>query len=94
MLEVSSEFTKEGYNLKTVTTEECCDLVRVEVICLTVNTSFPLLTLTYNKYTKQFVLTIERRFVTQKSTLQALTEALEKVKEVIMYEGKTKDSGK
>jgi len=55
----------------------------VEVICFTANTSFPLLTLTYNKCTKHFVLVIERRFVTQKSTLQALTEALEKVKEVI-----------
>jgi len=93
MLEVSSEFTKEGYNLKAIITEEF-GLMRVEVICFTANTSFPLLTFTYNKCTKQFVLAIERRFVTQKSTLQALTEALEKVKEVIMYEGKTKDSGK
>ena len=83
MLETSSEFTRRGYNLKVVTTEECCDLVRVEVICFTANTSFSLLTLSYNKCTKHFVLAIERRFVTQKSTLQALTEALEKVKEVI-----------
>ena len=78
-----SEFMRRDYNLKTIITEECCDLVRVEVIYLTVNTSFPLLTLTYNKCTKHFVLAIERRFITQKSTLQALTEALEKVKEVV-----------
>jgi len=58
--------------------------MRVEVICFTANTSFPLLTLSYNKCTKHFVLAIERRFVTRKSTLQALTEALEKVKEVIV----------
>jgi len=53
------------------------------VICFTANTTFPLITLKYNKCTKHFVLAIERRFVTQKSTLQALTEALEKVKEVM-----------
>jgi len=63
------------------------------VICLTANTSFPLLSLSYNKCTKHFVLAIERRFVTQKSTLRALTEALESVKEVIAHEGKTKDGG-
>ena len=83
MLEASSEFTRRGYNLKTVTTEDEFGLMRVEVICFTANTSFPLLTLSYNKCTKHFVLAIERRFVTQKSTLQALTEALEKVKEVM-----------
>jgi len=83
VLEKSSEFMRRDYNLKTIITEECCDLVRVEVICFTANTSFPLLTLLYNKCTKHFVLVIERRFVTQKSTLQALTEALEKVKEVM-----------
>ena len=92
MLEASSEFTRRGYNLKTVTTEDEFGLMKVEVICLTANTSFPLLTLSYNKCTKHFVLAIERRFVTQKSTLQALTEALESVKEVIAHEGKTKDS--
>ena len=83
MLEKLSEFMRRDYNLKTVTIEECCDLVRVEVICFTANTSFPLITLSYNKYTKHFVLAIERRFVTQKSTLQALIEVLEKVKEVM-----------
>ncbi len=83
MLEVSSEFTRRGYNLKTVTTEDEFGLMKVQVICFTANTSFPLLTLSYNKCTKHFVLAIERRFVTQKSTLQALTEALEKVKEVM-----------
>jgi len=83
MLEASSEFTRRGYNLKTVTTEDEFGLMKVQVICLTANTTFPLLTLSYNKCTKHFVLAIERRFVTQKSTLQALTEALEKVKEVM-----------
>ena len=83
MLEASSEFTRRGYNLKTVTTEDEFGLMKVQVICFTANTSFPLLTLSYNKCTKHFVLAIERRFVTQKSTLQALTEALEKVKEVM-----------
>jgi len=88
MLETSSEFTRRGYNLKAVTTEDEFGLMRVEVICFTVNTSFPLITLTYNKCTKHFVLAIERRFVTQKSTLQALTEALEKVKEVVRNGGR------
>jgi len=83
-LEASSEFTRRGYNLKTVTTEDEFGLMKVQVICFTANTSFPLITLSYNKCTKHFVLAIERRFVTQKSTLQALTEALEKVKEVIV----------
>ena len=82
-MEKLSEFMRRDYNLKTVTIEECCDLVRVEVICFTANTLFPLLTLSYNKCTKHFVLVIERRFVTQKSTLKALIEALEKVKEVM-----------
>ena len=58
-------------------------MVRVEVICLTARTSFPLLTLTYNKLTDNFVLTIERKFITQQSTLKALIEALESVKEVM-----------
>jgi len=83
MLEKLSEFMRRDYNLKTIITEECCDLMRVEVICLTAKTSFPLLTLTYNKLTDNFVLTIERKFITQHSTLKALIEALEKVKEVI-----------
>jgi len=83
ILEKLSEFMKRDYNLKTTITEECCELKKIEVICFTANTSFPLLTLTYNKCTKHFVLAIERRFVTQKSTLQALIEALEKVKEVM-----------
>ena len=82
-MEKSSEFMRRDYNLKTIISEECCDLVRVEVICFTANTLFPLLTLSYNKCTKHFVLVIERRFVTQKSTLKALIEALEKVKEVM-----------
>ena len=82
MLEKLSEFMRRDYNLKTIITED--EFVRIyEVICSTSNTSFPLLTLTYNKCTKHFVLAIERRFVTQKSTLQALTEALEKAKEVV-----------
>ena len=59
MLEKLSEFMRRDYNLKTIITEECCDLMRVEVICLTAKTSFPLLTLTYNKLTDNFVLTIE-----------------------------------
>ena len=83
MLEASSKFTRRDYNLKTVTTEDEFGLMKVEVICFTANTSFPLITLKYNRCTKHFVLAIERRFVTQKSTLQALTEALEKVKEVM-----------
>ena len=83
MLEKLSEFMRRDYNLKTVTIEECCDLVRVEVICFTANTSFPLLTLSYNKCTKHFVLVIEQKFITQQSTLKALIEALEKVKEVM-----------
>ena len=84
---MSSEFTRRGYNLKTVTTEDEFGLMKVQVICFTANTSFPLITLSYNKCTKHFVLAIERRFVTQKSTLQALTEALEKVKEVMQNNG-------
>ena len=83
MLEKLSEFMRRDYNLKTIITEECCDLMRVEVICLTAKTSFPLLTLTYNKLTDNFVLTIERKFITQHSTLKALIEALESVKEVM-----------
>ena len=82
-MEKLSEFMRRDYNLKTVTIEECCDLVRVEVICFTANTSFPLLTLSYNKCTKHFVLVIEQKFITQQSTLKALIEALEKVKEVM-----------
>ena len=53
------------------------------MICFTETTSFPLLTLTYSKKTGDFVLVIERRFIAQKSTLQALTEALEEVKEMM-----------
>jgi len=83
MLEKLSAFMRRDYNLKTVITEECCDLMRVEVICFTAKTSFPLLTLTYNKLTDNFVLTIERKFITQQSTLKALIEALESVKEVM-----------
>ena len=83
ILEKLSEFMRRDYNLKTIITEECCDLMRVEVICLTAKTSFPLLTLTYNKLTDNFVLTIERKFITQHSTLKALIEALEEVREVI-----------
>ena len=83
MLEKLSAFMRRDYNLKTVITEECCDLMRVEVICFTAKTSFPLLTLTYNKLTDNFVLTIERKFITQHSTLKALIEALEEVREVI-----------
>ena len=82
-METSSAFMRRDYNLKTVITEECCDLMRVEVICFTAKTSFPLLTLTYNKLTDNFVLTIERKFITQHSTLKALIEALESVKEVM-----------
>jgi len=83
MLEKLSEFMRRDYNLKTIITEECCDLVRVEVICLTAKTSFPLLSLTYNKHTDNFILTVERKFITQQSTLKALIEALESVKGVM-----------
>ena len=83
MLEKLSEFMRRDYNLKTIITEECCDLVRVEVICLTARTSFPLLSLTYNKYTDNFILTVERKFITQPSTLKALIEALKNVEEVV-----------
>ena len=62
-------------------------LKKIEVICFTETTSFPLLTLTYSKKTGDFVLVIERRFIAQKSTLQALIEALEKVKEVMQNNG-------
>ena len=58
-------------------------MMRVEVICLTARASFPLLSLTYNRHTDNFVLTIERKFITQQSTLKALIEALESVKEVM-----------
>jgi len=57
--------------------------VRVEVICLTARTSFPLLSLTYNRHTDNFILTIEREFITQQSTLKALIEALRGVEEVV-----------
>ena len=83
MLEKLSEFMRRDYNLKTIITEDEFGLMKVQVICFTANTSFPLITLKYNRCTKHFILAIERRFVTQKSTLQALTEALEKVKEVM-----------
>ena len=83
MLEKLSEFMRRDYNLKTIITEECCELKKIEVICFTENASFPLLTLTYSKRTGDFVLAIERRFIAQKSTLQALTEALEEVKEMM-----------
>ena len=83
MLEKLSAFMRRDYNLKTVITEECCDLMRVEVICFTANTSFPPLTLTYNKLTDNFILTIERKFITQHSTLKALIEALKNVEEVV-----------
>jgi len=62
-------------------------LVRVEVICLTAKTSFPLLSLTYNRHTDNFILTVERKFITQHSTLKALIEALEKVREVMQNNG-------
>ena len=82
MLEKLSEFMRRDYNLKTIITED--EFVRTyEVICSTSNRSFPLLTLTYNRCRHEFLLTIERKFITQKSTLKALIEALEKVREVI-----------
>ena len=82
MLEKLSEFMRRDYNLKTIITED--EFVRTyEVICFTSNTSFPLLTLTYNRCRHEFLLTIECKFITQKSTLQALIEALEKVKKVM-----------
>jgi len=93
MLEASSEFTRRGYNLKTVITEECCDLMRVEVICFTAKTSFPLLTLTYNKLTDNFILTIERKFITQHSTLKALIEALRSVEEVVRNDERRTERG-
>ncbi|UYL64930.1 MAG: hypothetical protein EJNHJLOP_00041 [Methanophagales virus PBV082] len=82
MLEKLSEFMKRDYNLKTITTEECCGVVKVEVIYFTSNTSFPLLTLAYSKKTGDFVLAIERRYIAQHSTLQALIKALRDMKEV------------
>ena len=82
MLEKLSEFMRRDYNLKTIITED--EFVRTyEVICSTSNTSFPLLTLTYNRYRHEFLLTIECKFITQQSTLQALIEALESVREVV-----------
>ena len=82
MLEKLSEFMRKDYNLKTIITED--DFVRrIEVICSTSNTSFPLLTLIYNRYRHEFVLTIECKFITQLSTLQALIKALRGVEEVI-----------
>ena len=87
MLEKLSEFMRRDYHLKTIITEGCCDLVRVGVICLTARTSFPLLTLTYNRHTDNFILTIGRKFITQHSTLKALIEALESVKEVMQNKG-------
>ena len=87
MLEKLSEFMRRDYNLKTIITEECCGLKKIEVICFTETTSFPLLTLTYSKKTGDFVLTIERRFIAQQSTLQALIEALESVREVMKENG-------
>jgi len=71
------------YELKTIITEKEQGLTEVEVLYRTENTIIPLLTLTYSKRTGDFVLVIERRIIAQKSTLQALTEALEEVKEVI-----------
>jgi len=87
MLEKSSAFMRRDYNLKTIITEECCDLVRVEVICFTARTSFSLLSLTYNRHTDNFILTVERKFITQHSTLKALIEALENVREVMKENG-------
>ena len=83
MLEKLSEFMRRDYNLKTIITEECCELKKIEVICFTETTSFPLLTLTYSKKTGDFVLVIERRFIAHRSTLKALIEALEEMREVI-----------
>jgi len=83
VLEKLSEFMRRDYNLKTIITEECCELKKIEVICFTETTSFPLLTLTYSKKTGDFVLVIERRFIAHRSILKALIEALEKVREVI-----------
>ena len=87
MLEKLSEFMRRDYNLKTIITEECCELKKIEVICFTETTSFPLLTLTYSKKTGDFVLVIERRFIAHRSILKALIEALEKVREVIAKSG-------
>ena len=83
MLEKLSEFMRRDYNLKTIITKECCGLKKIEVICFTETTSFPLLTLTYNMCRHEFLLTIECKFITQQSILKALIEALEKVREVI-----------
>jgi len=87
VLEKLSEFMRRDYNLKTIITEECCGLKKIEVICFTETTSFPLLTLTYSKKTGDFVLVIERRFIAHRSILKALIEALEKVREVIAKSG-------
>ena len=86
MLEKLSEFMRRDYNLKTIITED--EFVRTdEMICFTSNTSFPLLTLTYNMCRHEFLLTIECKFITQQSILKALIEALEKVKEVMKENG-------
>ena len=93
-MEKSSEFMRRDYNLKTIITED--DFVRTyEVICFTSNTSFPLLTLTYNRCRHEFVLTIECKFITQQSTLKALIEALRSVEEVLKDERRCgKNEGK
>ena len=92
-MEKLSAFMRRDYNLKTIITEECCDLMRVEVICFTAKTSFPLLSLTYNKLTDNFVLTIERKFITQHSTLKALIEALRGVEEVVRNDERRTERG-
>jgi len=48
---------------------------------------FSSISLTYNKHTDNSVLTIERKFITQHSTLKALIEALESVREVMKENG-------
>ena len=92
MLEKSSEFMRRDYNLKTIITED--DFVRTyEVICFTSNTSFPLLTLTYNRCRHEFLLTIECQFITQQSILQALIEALRGVEEVVRNDERRTERG-
>ena len=64
--------------LKIVKSEEC-GKVKIEAYYDDIH----LLTLTYNKHLDMFLLTVEHATIASRRTLQALIEALEKVKEVI-----------
>ena len=64
--------------LKMVESEEC-GKVKMEAYYDDIH----LLTLTYNKHLDMFLLTVEHATIASRRTLQALIEALEKVKEVM-----------